>query len=75
MGISAIIDGNGRVTALPGGSWSASKKVAAAFTATVPIDNRASFYARIGDWFIAICSGICLLAFVGTFVRGMRTRS
>lgn len=75
MGISAIIDGNGRVTALPGESWSASKKVAAAFTATVPIDNRTSWYARIGDWFVAICSGICLIGFVGTFVRRTRAQS
>src|SRR5207245_11036280 len=40
MGISAVIDGNGRVIALPGPTWDASKKVAAILTAAVPIDPR-----------------------------------
>jgi apolipoprotein N-acyltransferase len=69
MGISAIIDGNGRVTALPRDSWSASKKVAAAFTAAVPIDNRRSWYARVGDWFAASCAIVALAGLVGTFAR------
>src|SRR5205823_574759 len=50
MGISAVIDGNGRVVALPGPSWSQSKKIAAVLTAVVPLDQRTSLYARWGDW-------------------------
>src|SRR5207253_5480434 len=50
MGISAVIDGNGRVIALPGPSWSASKKIAAVLTAAIPLDQRTSIYARWGDW-------------------------
>lgn len=75
MGISAVIDGNGRVTALPRDSWSASKKVAAAFTATVPIDSRSSWYARLGDCFAGGCAGIGLMGIIGTFVRRKRTQS
>ncbi|HLN32820.1 MAG TPA: apolipoprotein N-acyltransferase [Gemmataceae bacterium] len=55
MGISAVIDGNGRVTDLPGASWEQSKKVEAVLTASVPIDHRVSMYARWGDWVPATC--------------------
>jgi len=55
MGISAVIDGNGKVTDLPGSSWEKSKKVEAVLTASVPIDHRISLYARWGDWVPAIC--------------------
>jgi apolipoprotein N-acyltransferase len=50
MGISAVIDGNGRVIALPGPTWALSKKIAAVVTAAIPIDQRNSLYARWGDW-------------------------
>jgi len=50
MGISAVIDGNGRVVALPADSWSQSKKIEAVLTANIPIDRRASLYALWGDW-------------------------
>lgn len=56
MGISAVIDGNGRVVALPGSTWGESKKVAAAFAATVPIDSRTSVYATAGDWVPRSCA-------------------
>jgi apolipoprotein N-acyltransferase len=55
MGISAMIDSNGRVVALPGASWADSKKIAAVLTAVVPIDQRASLYARWGDWLPLAC--------------------
>jgi apolipoprotein N-acyltransferase len=55
MGISAVIDPNGRVTALPGPTWAASKKVAGVVTAAVPIDRRGSLYAAWGDWLPAAC--------------------
>jgi apolipoprotein N-acyltransferase len=55
MGISAIIDGNGRITALPGGTWGESKKVASVLKAPIPIDDRVSVYAICGDWFPWTC--------------------
>jgi apolipoprotein N-acyltransferase len=55
MGISAVIDGNGRVIALPGPSPARSKKIAAVLTASIPIDQRTSLYARWGDWLPWIC--------------------
>jgi apolipoprotein N-acyltransferase len=64
MGISAVIDGNGRVVALPGPTWRDSKKVAAAFAATVPIDGRSSFYSIAGDWLpqaLAVCLGVLVI--------------
>src|SRR5262249_35468908 len=65
MGISAVIDGNGRVVALPGPTWGESKKVAAAFAATVPVDSRTSVYAMTGDWLprgCAVLLGVSLIA-------------
>jgi apolipoprotein N-acyltransferase len=50
MGVSAVVDGDGRVVALPGPDWGRSKKTASVLTATVPIDHRASLYAAWGDW-------------------------
>ena len=55
MGISAVIDSDGRVIALPNPDWSKSKKTEAVVTATVPIDSRDSFYAKLGDWIPAVC--------------------
>jgi apolipoprotein N-acyltransferase len=68
MGISAVIDGNGRVVALPGATWAESKKVAAVVTAAVPIDRRVSPYAHLGDW---LPVGCWLLVGVG-LVAGLR---
>jgi apolipoprotein N-acyltransferase len=50
MGISAVIDGNGMIRALPGRTWRESKAVSAVVTAPVPIDRRTSIYAMCGDW-------------------------
>lgn len=65
MGISAVIDGNGRVIALPAADWKSSKKVEAVLTATVPIDARTSRYAAWGDWlpwgcWIGIAAGLLI---------------
>lgn len=69
MGISAVVDGNGRVVALPGPSWSASKKVAAVLVAEVPIDRRGSFYAAHGDWLPGLCLLLAVLGAVGILAR------
>jgi apolipoprotein N-acyltransferase len=51
MGISAVIDPDGRIIALPGdGRWANAKKVAGVVRAEVPVDSRESVYARVGDW-------------------------
>jgi apolipoprotein N-acyltransferase len=65
MGISAVIDGNGRVCALPAPGWSQSKKIAAVLSASIPIDTRTSVYARYGDWMPWTC---WLLIGVGLFL-------
>jgi apolipoprotein N-acyltransferase len=54
-GISAVIDSNGRVVALPRENWAASQAVAGVVSAAVPIDTRTSLYARLGDWLPAVC--------------------
>ncbi|MBX9579334.1 MAG: apolipoprotein N-acyltransferase [Gemmataceae bacterium] len=61
MGISGVIDGDGRVVALPADSWGASKKVEAVVSADVPLDYRESPYARFGDWLPAACWGLILV--------------
>jgi len=67
MGISAVIDPDGRVIELPRkldeqgrpmippGSWSGSKKVEGVVLSAVPIDTRQTIYARVGDWVAATC--------------------
>jgi apolipoprotein N-acyltransferase len=83
MGVSAVIDPDGRVVALPRRieidgktaslsehpltGWSASKKVQGVVVAAVPIDTRSSPYAALGDWVPALCWGAALVALVLTW--------
>jgi apolipoprotein N-acyltransferase len=55
MGVSAVVDSNGRVVRLPGDTWRSSKGVEAVLTATVPVDTRMSLYAYAGDWLPWAC--------------------
>jgi apolipoprotein N-acyltransferase len=68
MGISAIIDPDGRVIALPGKTWAESKKVQGIVRGNVPIDDRNTLYARFGDWLPlmgwAVIAGGIVLGFV-----------
>ena len=64
MGISAVIDADGRIVALPDADWSKSKKTEAVVTAAVPIDTRGSLYATLGDWIPAACWAVGLIAVV-----------
>lgn len=64
MGISAVIDPDGRVMALPAESWIASKKVEGVVSAVVPLDSRGSSYARLGDWVPAGCWAALLAGLV-----------
>jgi apolipoprotein N-acyltransferase len=74
MGISAVIDANGRVVALPAERWADSKKVEAVVTADVPIDTRPSLYAAWGDWLPAACAVALGLGLIGPMLvrRGRR---
>jgi apolipoprotein N-acyltransferase len=69
MGISGVIDADGRVVALPDPHWSKSKKTEAVVTAVVPIDGRESLYATLGDWIPAACWAAALGALVLTMRR------
>jgi apolipoprotein N-acyltransferase len=64
MGISAVIDGSGRIVKLPGDDWSSSKKVAGVVTAVIPIDYRWSLYAHVGDWLPALCLLVVVVGIV-----------
>jgi apolipoprotein N-acyltransferase len=63
MGVSAVIDADGHILALPDGSatWSAAKKMSGVVMAEVPLDGRSSLYARLGDWLPQAC-GVLVLA-------------
>jgi len=98
MGISAIIDSNGRIlqphelphphphvdpdfhlwtvpmqrrapAELPVSQWHEYKKVAGVLLATVPLDDRKSFYARCGDWLPETCGLILAAIFVFPWIR------
>jgi apolipoprotein N-acyltransferase len=72
MGISAVIDANGRVVALPAATWAGSKKVAAVVSAVIPIDTRPSLYAAWGDWLPSLCAALAGLALLGGVVANRR---
>ena len=69
MGISAIVDPNGRVIALPGETWAKSKKVEGIVRGSVPLDSRTSLYARLGDWLPLTGWGVFVGSIVWGFVR------
>lgn len=80
MGVSAVVDPDGRVVALPREivrdrqgtriadtelpGWYASKKVEGVVRAAVPLDARAPLYATLGDWLPAACWAVALAALV-----------
>jgi apolipoprotein N-acyltransferase len=69
MGISAVIDGNGRIIALPGSSVANSKKIAGYVACNIPIDRRKSYYALFGDWLPWTCWILLASAFVYGWLR------
>ena len=73
MGISGFIDSDGRVLAIPGETWSKSKKMEGIVTAAVPIDTRGSLYASIGDTLPAMCWLLIVLGAIAARVRRPRT--
>jgi apolipoprotein N-acyltransferase len=64
MGISAIVDPDGRVIALPGESWSSSKQMEGHIVGEVPIDHRSTIYSEFGDWLPITCWGAMLSGFL-----------
>jgi apolipoprotein N-acyltransferase len=66
MGISGLIDPDGRVLA------TIPKKTEGVVTVTVPIDTRGSLYALLGDWVPATCWALVL---VGIVILRMRRRA
>jgi apolipoprotein N-acyltransferase len=83
MGVSGVIDPDGRVVALPRPTltdgktvtlsehavtrWSAAKKMEGVALTAVPIDSRRSLYATVGDWIPALCWLTALAAVVLTW--------
>jgi apolipoprotein N-acyltransferase len=55
MGVSAVIDGNGKIIALPGETVPGSVKMEGFISCNVPIDDRTSYYGRFGDWLPWTC--------------------
>jgi apolipoprotein N-acyltransferase len=75
MGISAVIDGDGRVVALPGPTWATSKGMTGVVTRAVPLDTRRSVYTRVGDWLPAACGVLVVIGCVGPRKRVDATKS
>jgi apolipoprotein N-acyltransferase len=71
MGISAIIDPDGRVVALPGPTWAESKKVQGIVRGPVPLGTGTTLYARFGDWLPVGCWLVILL---GGLARALAVR-
>lgn len=71
MGISAVIDPDGRVAALPvEESWAASKKTRGVVRSEIPLDRRGSLYAVAGDWVPGLCWGLIVAGLVTLRLRG-----
>jgi apolipoprotein N-acyltransferase len=64
MGISAVIDPQGRVIALPAAEWEQSKGVEAVVSAAVPVSRQAALYPQVGDSLVAVLAGLWLAALV-----------
>ena len=60
MGISGIIDPDGRIKELPDYEWGDCKRKIAIVSGEVPLDSRDSFYAMAGDWVPGLCWALVL---------------
>ncbi len=72
MGVSCVIDPDGRVVALPAETVAASVKTEGVVSAAVPLNDgvRGSWYAAWGDWLPAACWALVAAGVVGAaFVR------
>ncbi|HEY2785514.1 MAG TPA: apolipoprotein N-acyltransferase [Fimbriiglobus sp.] len=66
MGISAVIDPDGKVVDLPAGTWATSKKMDGYVIQKVPIDTRGSYYADFGDWLPGTCWGLIAIGWIAS---------
>lgn len=66
MGISAIINSDGVIQALPHNSVKESLHHVGPVTDKIRLDRRESFYAKSGDWPAAVCWGLIVLGMVFT---------
>jgi apolipoprotein N-acyltransferase len=77
MGISAVIDPDGRIKEMPNFAeegWAASKQVAGTVTADIPLDTRGSMYAALGDWLPLLCWLLMATLLLNGWVRRRTTR-
>ncbi len=74
MGISAVIDGNGRIIALPGPTLRESKGFAAVLAANIPIDRRFSLYAWWGDVLPVSCGILTALGLIAAGIMSVGRR-
>ncbi|WZO97578.1 apolipoprotein N-acyltransferase [Isosphaeraceae bacterium EP7] len=65
-GISAIIDGNGKIIA------SLPKMTEDILSVVTPLDGRVSLYTRLGDWVGGLCLAACLAVTVMAFLGKTR---
>jgi apolipoprotein N-acyltransferase len=76
MGVSAVIDGDGTILALPASSWREAKAREAVFVAEVPIYQGETIYVRWGDWFAWLCLALSLgLLMLTLSLRVLRRQS
>ncbi len=69
-GISAIIDPDGKLVALPDLSdWSKGKATTAIVRGEVPIETRSTVYAALGDWVPTLCWVAITAGLVATRLR------
>lgn len=66
MGISAIIDSDGKIQALPHIGVKESLHYKGTTTDFIYLDRRPSYYARIGDWAPAVCWALIAVGLVMT---------
>jgi apolipoprotein N-acyltransferase len=74
MGVSGIIDGNGRLVLMPGPTWARSKNCTAVLVGNVPIDSRSSLYVWWGDVLPWACWVLALVSVVLATVRRISAR-
>ncbi|MCS7167761.1 MAG: apolipoprotein N-acyltransferase [Gemmatales bacterium] len=74
MGISAVIDADGTVLALPQDGWQQSKSCAGVLAAEVPIYSGTTWYVRWGDWLVALFGSVIAGGYLIAAVRFISQR-
>lgn len=77
MGVTCVIDADGRIVALPGGAstLSGAKAFPAVLFAQIPLDTRSSIYVQWGDWLPAGCWLLVLGGMIVVLLRMRREES